>query len=330
VLARRLAKLFADDEKDLPKNSFALAAVELQAADAASAWSRSQVYLKQRSAATRNPALDLGTDIVFWGPTVIFGDTSEAHDSLFEEPRLVVVNRFGKFLTVDRREIEEYTSLHNVFQNYLRARDWTKPLCVAVFGPPGSGKGFAVQQILASIQDKPEEPLEFNVAQMNDLNDLMRAFHAVQTAGSPVPALSPRLLRRVRFRFDGTTSAPQVRPRPHAGRQVPEEEHTYHIGRVILVFAGGVNHTFDKFRTSGKDGSFEAAKGPDFISRLRGYLNVGGPNRPEGARTMSSFAAPPPAVPRNAMGEIRLPVGCAHRPGRRPPFSASRAMSMGR
>lgn len=60
------------------------------------------------------------------------------------------------------------------------------------------------------------------------------------------------------------------------------------IGKAIFVFAGGMSSTFNKF--CGKDienenekkqftREFEGSKGPDFISRLRGYVNILGPNQ---------------------------------------------------
>jgi hypothetical protein len=53
---------------------------------------------------------------------------------------------------------------------------------------------------------------------------------------------------------------------------------THPIGKAIFVFAGGTSSTLDNF---GKDLSEEekrAAKVPDFVSRLKGYINVLGPN----------------------------------------------------
>lgn len=52
------------------------------------------------------------------------------------------------------------------------------------------------------------------------------------------------------------------------------------LNRAIFVFAGGTASAMAEF--SGRaDADFRAAKGPDFVSRLRGYLDVLGPNHPE-------------------------------------------------
>jgi hypothetical protein len=52
------------------------------------------------------------------------------------------------------------------------------------------------------------------------------------------------------------------------------------FGKCIFVFAGGTCHTFECFDRTNRPGNsdFIAKKGPDFVSRLRGYINIKGPN----------------------------------------------------
>jgi hypothetical protein len=55
------------------------------------------------------------------------------------------------------------------------------------------------------------------------------------------------------------------------------------FGRAIFVFAGGTAKTFAEFDLSKEnDETFKNVKGPDFVSRLRGYINIKGVNRQEG------------------------------------------------
>jgi hypothetical protein len=51
------------------------------------------------------------------------------------------------------------------------------------------------------------------------------------------------------------------------------------IGPAIFVFAGGTHSTMDSFRTRAVE--LPTAKATDFLSRLRGYVNILGPN-PDG------------------------------------------------
>jgi hypothetical protein len=60
------------------------------------------------------------------------------------------------------------------------------------------------------------------------------------------------------------------------------------IGRAIFVFAGGTSQRMEEFGQGLAAEEFQAAKGPDFVSRLKGYVNVLGPN----PRSSGSSAGP--------------------------------------
>jgi hypothetical protein len=53
---------------------------------------------------------------------------------------------------------------------------------------------------------------------------------------------------------------------------------THAIGRAIFVFAGGTKETIEGFDRGPDDPVFRNAKGPDFVSRLKGFVNILGPN----------------------------------------------------
>jgi hypothetical protein len=65
-------------------------------------------------------------------------------------------------------------------------------------------------------------------------------------------------------------------------RKFKAGESTYRIGRAIFVFAGGVSKSWDTFYEQRKDDEkfFIPQKGPDFVSRLRGYLDIPSINAP--------------------------------------------------
>ena len=52
--------------------------------------------------------------------------------------------RFGKLLTLDRREIEALRSLRQLMLSYRDGGTRRQPLSLAVFGAPGSGKSFGL------------------------------------------------------------------------------------------------------------------------------------------------------------------------------------------
>jgi hypothetical protein len=51
------------------------------------------------------------------------------------------------------------------------------------------------------------------------------------------------------------------------------------LGPAIFVFAGGTAHSFEDFIGAGDHAAARAVKKPDFVSRLRGFVNVTGPNQ---------------------------------------------------
>lgn len=53
------------------------------------------------------------------------------------------------------------------------------------------------------------------------------------------------------------------------------------VGRSVLVFAGGTKSRFADFDRSETSEDFRSKKGPDFVSRLRGYIDIKGINPPE-------------------------------------------------
>ncbi|MBK8280227.1 MAG: hypothetical protein IPK94_09005 [Saprospiraceae bacterium] len=57
------------------------------------------------------------------------------------------------FKTYDHEEIESFRSFNKLIKEYLMGNA-SKPLSVAVFGPPGSGKSFGVKQIAGSEKSK--------------------------------------------------------------------------------------------------------------------------------------------------------------------------------
>ncbi len=50
------------------------------------------------------------------------------------------------------------------------------------------------------------------------------------------------------------------------------------IGKAIFVFAGGTANSFEEFNRK-EDRDFVECKGPDFVSRLRGFINIQGLNQ---------------------------------------------------
>ncbi len=211
--------------------------------------------------------------------------------------RTVPVGEFGDLRTVDRAEIESYRGIRNLIDEYLRRPAPRRPLSIAVFGPPGSGKSFGVEQVAGSVAQLTGVRVEkvlFNLSQFESVRDLVAALHQVRDwvlrGSTPLVFFDEFDSAR-----DGALGWLRYFLAPMQDGVFKDGEGTHPIGRAIFVFAGGLSDSLARFSREefGEDASepervderkhFREAKGPDFVSRLRGYVNVLGPN-PDPAR----------------------------------------------
>lgn len=88
--------------------------------------------------------------------------------------------RFGHLLTVDRQEIESFRSIHTLVSEYLSKDRQKRPLSIAVFGAPGSGKSFGITQVANSLTPGRMEVLEFNLSQFGGTDEIIDALHRVR------------------------------------------------------------------------------------------------------------------------------------------------------
>ena len=221
----------------------------------------------------------------------------------------VPVGTFGELTTIDRAEIESYSAIRELIIEFLANPKPKQPLCFAVFGPPGSGKSFGVKQILKDI-DRDGDKLKritFNISQFDNYQDLVAAFHDVRdiVLEGKVPFVFFDEFDSVLY--DQRLGWLKYFLAPMQDGEFRDGESTHPLGNAIFVFAGGTKSTYENFvrnlpennpsEVSFKGGddeprateeavkeedakkTFRDAKGPDFISRLRGRINVMGPNR---------------------------------------------------
>jgi hypothetical protein len=239
------------------------------------------------SATLSTPSLqDIGEKIV-----------REGHEEHLKE---IPVATFGKLLLVDKNEIEGYRSIDNLLREYIRSRHGgmkPRPISIAVFGPPGSGKSFGINEIAKGLTDAKITSWPFNLTQFKGPDDLIGAFHIARDE-----ALKGNLPLLIFDEFDTSfDNEPwgwlKFFLAPMQDGEFNDNGHVHPVGHAIFVFAGGIAERFDEFgklrATSNSevtpesnsspaapevDPEFRQAKGPDFASRLKGYVDVGGIN----------------------------------------------------
>jgi RyR domain len=189
----------------------------------------------------------------------------------------IPLGSFGKFVTVDRGEIEGFRSIRALMREY-DAQPVPRPLNVAVFGPPGAGKSFGVKAVAKSALDADRiEELTFNLSQMRDPSDLADALHQVRDAG-----LRGKLPFVLWDEFDSDLAGVSfgwlrhfLAPMQDGAFQQGQILHP--IGKAIFVFAGGTSVRLADF-AGNRSTEFRLAKGPDFASRLKGHVDIVGPD----------------------------------------------------
>ena len=214
--------------------------------------------------------------------------------------------RYGKYLTVDREEIQRINAIRNMIISYRDNPKDTRPLSIAVFGCPGSGKSFAMKELASHLFGKDLAVLKFNLSQFDPgSQDFIKAFQEIRDKSieSQIP-----LVFWDEFDTDDLKWLKSfLAPMEEAKFQTDGKLHPF--GKAIFVFAGGTCHSFEDFenlryentgsknraqmmRGGKKDNrDFKDKKGPDFISRLRGFVNIKSANPPKKKNDQSQSAS---------------------------------------
>jgi hypothetical protein len=250
-----------------------------------SRWSRFEALIEKG----KQNAEDVAIDIILRGLSAV---TQVPPHSAAGPPWIPPITRrsphvvYGKIQTLFRNEIDRFASIEFLVADYLKYEGRKRPLSLACFGAPGSGKGFTVKQILTRIDpDLAKNALNFNLSQFTSVRDLAVALHQVQDR---VLARDTPLV--IFDEFDASYKGEnwgwlKYFLAPMQDGTFKEGDSVYRIGRAIFLFVGGVSHTFTAFADDNrKSDGFRQAKGPDFISRLRGHLDIPGIDHVKGER----------------------------------------------
>lgn len=200
----------------------------------------------------------------------------------------------SNLLSYDKNQIEQICDTYNVLKSYIRSPNKRKPLSICVFGPEGTGKSFSVSQIAQHLninkkKDQNEtEILNVNLSQFDSYEQLIDAFHKIRDVGlrNKLPVVFfDEFDTAYGINRDGKYGWLRFFLSPMQDGEFYEKGQTHTIGRAIFVFAGSTVETMQAFikivedvKTDEEKDEIRAKKMPDFISRIKGYLDVSGPN----------------------------------------------------
>lgn len=186
--------------------------------------------------------------------------------------------KFGKLVTFDRKEIEGFRNIRKQIIQYYKYDKGSRPLNIAVFGCPGSGKSFAVKELAKSIFEFNNELLSFqvyNLSQFKDAAELAGAFHTIRDA-----VLDGKLPFIFWDEFDSDNLGwLQFMLAPMQDGKFQDGKDTHPLGKAIFVFAGGTCNNMEQFKSQENEPDFKNKKGPDFLSRINCYIDIFGPNQ---------------------------------------------------
>lgn len=239
--------------------------------------------VQARSNATARPHYEAALAVAVLGPEVL---------------ERFPVAQFGKYQTVDRKEIESLRTIRQLIINYVHDKRAKAPLNLGVFGPPGSGKSYIVYQIANAAKIPKDDVILFNLSQFKDPGEICGALHRVRD--KVLKGATPLVFWD---EFDsGGYKWLQFLLAPMEDGEFQDGQITHTLGRCIFAFAGATASTFAQFGPVNpnllKDAEqekleqedklrgleqawkeFVLAKGPDFKSRIAAYLNLLGMNR---------------------------------------------------
>jgi hypothetical protein len=246
--------------------------------------------MDQRPPITPEESLSLAIEYVT-------GTKSGRNDGLSLDPGLVEL--VGRELKLPNgEEAQRFRDVLGMLKDFAARKVVKRPLSIAVFGPPGSGKSRGVKLLLKEIGGcRPS--VEVNLSQVDSggiLTETMakeiREANREQSeeAEKSIAENSPDWPQRktIVFIFDEFDSSRSTEPlgwlrwflSPMQDGQVLDEGKPLPIGKCVFVFTGGTAETFGEFETRARqdETAFRERKVPDFISRLRGFIDIGGLN----------------------------------------------------
>ena len=180
---------------------------------------------------------------------------------------------FGLLSPLDKEERGQLLSMRDQIVKYIKLKGHARPLCLAVFGPPGSGKSFSVKEIGKEVNEKLGKGSSPQLSKMTTINltqlsnpaelsaTLVTTFVGTLETEGTIPFIFFDEFDTARdgapYGWLGSFLAPM-----HDGEFVHGGK-IIKIKKVVYMFAGGTALTHRQFTSRQNEAEFRAAKGPD-------------------------------------------------------------------
>lgn len=193
------------------------------------------------------------------------------------------VVEFGEVVSIDRDEIEQYRTIRQAIMDYVE-RPGSKPMSFGVFGPPGSGKTFGVEQIKDALGDVVSW-MKIDMSGFAHPDQLLKELRLIRDAN-----LNGSIPFVLFDEFDSTLHGTPYGWFQHFLRPVEngvfrEDAADHPVGSGIFVFTGGTCHSYAEFRRKSQGGDppdpnaeqlARERKMPDMARRLVAHIDVKG------------------------------------------------------
>jgi hypothetical protein len=178
--------------------------------------------------------------------------------------------------------------IKSILEEYADRPKVSCPISIAVFGPPGAGKSHCVREILGSLKGKVGTPLSVNLSQLSTPEDLADAFKK-KLGKSTDQSTSVFFFDEFDAPLNGV-SLGWLRwfLAPMQDSEFFLDGKSIKIGKAVFVFAGGTAVSLADFQERARidPADYRDKKVPDFISRLRGFIDIQGINNLDDERTV--------------------------------------------
>ncbi|MBC7979514.1 MAG: AAA family ATPase [Armatimonadetes bacterium] len=185
-------------------------------------------------------------------------------------------------------EAERCKEIRGILDDYANRTGSPKPLSIAVFGPPGSGKSRCVKKIAADLGGKYASLRVVNLSQLAKPDDLVKQIKGVFDS-TPTPASTPVPAKPIPIIFFDEFDTPLGEKAlgwlrwflaPMQDGEFLDGDKPIKTEKAVFIFAGATAVSLKEFEERAKldQVAYREKKVPDFISRLRSFIDVKGVN----------------------------------------------------